>query len=121
MVNCRLLRELLMVLKPADEDEASALAVVSILLVNRRLLKELLEDGKRVEEADDDEVTWETVQEVFDRVQDRSWQLLADDLTVCIRPDGTDWILGAGGFGRVGSVPCVLRKNKRKIKSNQIK
>lgn len=70
-----------------------------------RLLKELLDDGKPAAEVDDDEVTWETVQEVFDRVQDRSWQLLADDLTVCIRSDGSDWILGAGGFGRVCTCP----------------
>ena len=68
-----------------------------------RLLEELLEDPPKSEAADvsGEEVTWETVQDVFDRVQDRSWQLLADDLTVCLRPDGTDWILGAGGFGRV--------------------
>ena len=70
-------------------------------LGKRRLIRELLEDAKQPEEVSEDEVTWETVQDVFDRVQDRSWQLLADDLTVCIRPDGSDWILGAGGFGRV--------------------
>ena len=72
-----------------------------------RLLKELLDDGKPAADVDEDEVTWETVQEVFDRVQDRSWQLLADDLTVCIRTDGSDWILGAGGFGRVCSCLSV--------------
>ena len=52
-----------------------------------------------------EEVTWETVQGVFDRVSDRSWQLLAEDLTVYLRPDGKDWVLGEGGFGRVCPPP----------------
>ncbi len=47
------------------------------------------------------EVTWDSVQAVFDKTKDRSWQLPAEDLVVCLRPDGTDWLLGSGGFGAV--------------------
>lgn len=52
-------------------------------------------------EQQQDEVTWDSVQEVFDKNQDRSWQLPAEDLTICLRPDGSDWVLGSGGFGMV--------------------
>lgn len=48
-----------------------------------------------------EEVTWQSVQQIFDKTQDRSWQLPAEDLTICLRPDGTDWVLGSGGFGTV--------------------
>ncbi|KAK9845581.1 hypothetical protein WJX84_002837 [Apatococcus fuscideae] len=83
--------------------------------VSARLIQELVEAeqmSERSEVSDSEEVTWETVQGVFDRVHDRSWQLLGDDLTVCLRPDGTDWVLGAIGYGRVykgilhGIDPC---------------
>ncbi|KAK9842862.1 hypothetical protein WJX74_003558 [Apatococcus lobatus] len=98
-------------------DELTASSGSTAPAASARLIKELLEDGKepQASELSEDEVTWESVQEVFDRVQDRSWQLLADDLTVCLRPDGTDWILGAGGFGRVykgilhGSTPVAVK------------
>lgn len=31
----------------------------------------------------------------------RSWELEENDLTVCLRPDGSDWQLGSGAFGTV--------------------
>lgn len=34
------------------------------------------------------------------------WEIDADDVAICLRPDGRKWELGAGAFSKVGLKPC---------------
>ena len=36
------------------------------------------------------------------------WEVSGDQIEICKRPDGMDWELGAGAFGKVG---CVLSQH----------
>ena len=40
-------------------------------------------------------------------VPDSSWQIEPEDIDICKKPDGSDWQLGSGGFGKVQRIPTV--------------
>lgn len=35
-------------------------------------------------------------------VPSSSWEIKPSEIVICKRPDGTDWEIGSGGFGKVG-------------------
>ena len=70
-------------------------------------------------ELDDchDETSWESVQQAFDKIHDRCWQLREDDLAICLRPDGSDWLLGKGSFGTVGLMLISLQQTHHLVQA----
>ena len=45
--------------------------------------------------------TMELVNYQLQQADPRFWELEENDLSVCLRSDGTDWQLGSGAFGTV--------------------
>ncbi len=46
----------------------------------------------------------QTMEELNERLtlwETQSWLVLAEDLCICLRPDGSDWQLGRGSYGSV--------------------
>lgn len=43
------------------------------------------------------------------------WEIRADEIVICKRPDGKDWCLGEGSAGTVGSLVLVLISNIRVV------
>ncbi|KAK9865664.1 hypothetical protein WJX84_002223 [Apatococcus fuscideae] len=54
--------------------------------------------GKRAVKS---ETGWEVVDQRLSQFENQSWQVPAEDLAICIRPDGSDWKLGTGSYGTV--------------------
>ncbi|KAK9842929.1 hypothetical protein WJX74_004526 [Apatococcus lobatus] len=57
----------------------------------------------------------ELVSDQLQQADSRFWELEENDLSVCLRPDGSDWQLGSGFFGTVyrgllqGSTPVAIK------------
>ena len=47
----------------------------------------------------------EALSDQLQQADSRFWELEENDLSICLRPDGTDWQLGVGAFGTVRSSP----------------
>lgn len=39
-----------------------------------------------------------------DALGDEAWKIPRDDIEICHRPDGSDWLLGYGSYGQVAYV-----------------
>lgn len=53
--------------------------------------------------TDDDENSYQLLQQMLADLQDQSWLIHQDQLSVCVQRDGSDICLGQGSFGTVRS------------------
>ena len=61
------------------------------------------EEEEREEPEEESENSYQLLQKMLTDLQDQSWLISQEQLTVCLNPDGSDQRLGRGSFGTVSS------------------
>ncbi|KAK9862712.1 hypothetical protein WJX84_006255 [Apatococcus fuscideae] len=73
------------------------------------------EEEEREEPEEESENSYQLLQKMLTDLQDQSWLISQEQLTVCLNPDGSDQRLGRGSFGTVykgvmnKSVPVAIK------------